>query len=237
MPLPVRDSCVDVLEALLVKDALADAVPLDWGAKLTLNDTLLPAARVIGKESPLTLNSDVLMPALVIVMLEPVAVKDAGRLLLCPTVTLPKLNVAGLTANCPETVAVPAMEMVSEESVASEITETDPEALPPEVGANTVPKVKLCPEASVIGSVNPVTRKPVPVTAAWLTVTLEPPVLVRVSDWVALPFTGTLPKLMLESLVLRTPAVAEDPEAIPVPETGTSRAVGWVVAAELVTVP
>jgi len=39
------------------------------------------------------------------------------------------------------------MEIVSVELAASEITEIDPVALPPEVGAKTVPKVKLCPAA------------------------------------------------------------------------------------------
>ncbi len=99
VPPPVRDCWTDELEALLVKAALAEAAPLDWGLKVTVNDTLLPAASVIGRESPPTVNSDVLMLAPVIVMLEPPAVRDADRLLLCPTVTLPKFNVPGLTAN------------------------------------------------------------------------------------------------------------------------------------------
>lgn len=42
-----------------------------------------------------------------------------------------------------------------------------------------------------------------------MTVTLDAPVFVRVSDWVALPATCTLPKVRLESLVLSTPGVAE----------------------------
>src|SRR5713101_5763229 len=208
VPLPVRDCWADELEALLVKAALADAAPLDWGAKLTVNEMLLPAARVTGRESPLTVNSDVLMLAPVIVMLEPPAVRDADKFLLCPTVTLPKFNVAGLTDNWPETVVVPAMEMVSVGFAASEITEIDPVALPPEVGANTVPKVKLCPALKVRGRLSPVTLKPVPETLAWVTVTLVPPVLVRVSDKVLVLPTGTLLKSRLESLVLNTPAIA-----------------------------
>ena len=134
-PLPVRDCWADGLEALLANDALAEAVPLDWGAKVTVNDTLLPAARVSGREIPLTVNSEVLMLAFDTVMLEPLAVSEAVRLLLCPTVTLPKFSVAGLTANWPETVAVPAREMVSVGLEASETTEIDPVALPPVVGA------------------------------------------------------------------------------------------------------
>ena len=99
MPLPVKDCGTDELDALLVNDALAAAAPLDCGVKLTVNDTVLPAARVTGKEMPLTVNSDVLILAPVTVMLEPLALSDADRLLLCPTVTLPKFSVAGLTAS------------------------------------------------------------------------------------------------------------------------------------------
>ena len=99
------------MEALLANDALAVAVPLDWGVNSIVNDTVLPEATVTGRERPLTLNSDVLIPAAVIVMLEPLAVSDAGRLLLCPTVTLPKFREPGLTANWPGTVAVPVMVM------------------------------------------------------------------------------------------------------------------------------
>src|SRR5713226_1107113 len=100
------------------------------------------------------------------------------------------------------------MEMVSVGSEASDTTEIDPVALPPEVGANTVPKVKLCPALKVRGRLSPVTLKPVPETLAWVTVTLVPPVLVRVSDKVLVLPTGTLLKSRLESLVLNTPAVA-----------------------------
>ena len=99
------------------------------------------------------------------------------------------------------------MEMVSVGSEASDTTEIDPVALPPEVGANTVPKVKLCPAFRVRGRLSPVTLKPVPETLVWVTVTLVPPVLVRVSDKVLVLPTGTLLKSRLESLVLNTPAV------------------------------
>src|ERR1700675_5024123 len=39
-------------------------------------------------------------------------------------------------------------------------------------------------------------------------VTFAPPELVSVSDWLAVPLIGTLPKFRLESLVLSTPAAA-----------------------------
>ena len=98
--------------------------------------------------------------------------------------------------------------MFSVELEASEVTAIDPLAFPPDVGAKTVPKVKLCPAARVSGNVNPVTRKPVPETLAWLTVTVLPPVLVKVSDKVLVLFSGTVEKSRLESLVLNAPAPA-----------------------------
>lgn len=192
---------------MLVKAAEAAAVPLAWGVNLTLNDALWPADRVSGRDSPLTVNSEVVMPAFVTVMLEPLAVSVPVRLLLCPTITLPKFRVAGLTASWPVTVAVPASEMVSVALEASDITEIVPVAPPPVVGANATPKVKLCPALRVMGRDNPVTRKLLTETLAWLMVTLEPPELVRVSDWVPLFPTATLPKLRLGSLLLSTPAV------------------------------
>ena len=97
---------------------------------------------------------------------------------------------------------------MSVELAASETTEMDPVALPPVVGANTVPKVKLCPVVKVRGTLNPVIRKPVPETLAWLTVTVLLPVLVKVSDKVLVLLTGTMEKSRLESLALNAPAPA-----------------------------
>jgi len=108
-----------------------------------VNATLLPAARVTGRESQLIVNSEVLMLAEVTVILEPLAVSDAVMLFVWPTLTLPKLTADGPTANCPATVAVPTIEMVRVGLEASDTTEIDPDLLPPVVGVNTTPKVKL----------------------------------------------------------------------------------------------
>ena len=55
------------------------------------------------------------------------------------------------------------------------------------------------------------TLNPVPEAWACVMVTLVPPELVKVSVWLAVPFTGTLPKLRLESLLLSKPGVATLP--------------------------
>ena len=100
---------------------------------------------------------------------------------------------------------MPASEIVSFGLEASETTEIDPAALPPVVGVKVAPKVKLCPGARVRGKSSPVTLKTVPETLAWVMVTLDPPVLVRVSDWVAGAAQLHAEKSRLESLVLSTP--------------------------------
>ena len=55
---------------------------------------------------------------------------------------------------------------MSVEFEASDVTAIDPVALPPAVGAKTVPKVKLWPGLNVMGRLNPVALKPKPETLA-----------------------------------------------------------------------
>jgi hypothetical protein len=104
---------------------------------------------------------------------------------------------------------------------ASESTEIRPVLLPPVAGANIVPKVKLCPGLKVRGRLNPVILKPLPETVAWVTLTGEPPVLVRVSERVLLLPTGMLGKSRLESLVLSAPPGVVVVAATATPVTGT----------------
>jgi hypothetical protein len=86
-----------------------------------------------------------------------------------------------------------------------------PVALPPVVGAKTAPKVKLCPGARVFGKGNPLTLNPAPEGLTWEIVRLEPPELVKVSGRVLLFPDCTLPKLTLEGLAPRMPAVTPVP--------------------------
>ena len=86
---------------MLTKARLAEAVPDACGEKMTLNDAVLPAAIVRGKEIPLTLNSELFPPIeeTVTGALLALSVPVCAKVL--PTVTLPKLMVAGVTASCP----------------------------------------------------------------------------------------------------------------------------------------
>jgi hypothetical protein len=127
----------------LAKDSVADATPLDCGVNITVTDALFPALMVIGKEGPVTTNSELLLVADVTVTLAPEAVSVPPRVALFPTVTLPKLNVDGETVNWPAEVPVPvpvsgtvrlAIHVGFEKTIF-------PEALPLEAGANVRVKV------------------------------------------------------------------------------------------------
>ena len=70
---PVTTSVVDGAEALLAKEMFAEAVPLVWGANVTVKGTLCPAAMVRGRAMPLKPNSVLLELPEDTVTLEPVA--------------------------------------------------------------------------------------------------------------------------------------------------------------------
>ena len=70
---PVTTSVVEEVEALLVKEMLALAVPLVCGANVTVNGILCPAAMVRGRVMPLKRNSELLELPEDMVTLEPVA--------------------------------------------------------------------------------------------------------------------------------------------------------------------
>lgn len=72
--------------------------------------------------------------------------------------------------------------MLSGELDASDTIDTVPLAEPAPVGAKVTVKVTLWFEDSVAGKVNPLTEKTAPETLAWDIVTVDPPVLVTVSD-------------------------------------------------------
>lgn len=148
-----------------------------------------------------------------------------------PTVTLPKLSVAGLLASCPASTPVPESGIASVGFGAFEVSVTLPLAAPAVCGANVTLKVVLCPAATVAGVVIPLRVNPVPVIAACEIVTLVPPVLVTVSEAVCCEPTVTLPKSSLDGLL------ASDPAAIPVPERATfvaaSEALLFIVAVAL----
>jgi hypothetical protein len=67
---------------------------------------------------------------------------------------------------------------------ASEVIETFPLKLPEDCGAKIAVIDALCPGAKVKGVLNPEMLKPAPVAPACVMVSLVPPVLLSVLDWV-----------------------------------------------------
>src|SRR5208283_1925690 len=127
----------------------------------------------------------------------PVLVTVSDRDCLLPTVTLPKLRLVGLGDRSPGEIPVPDNGMVSVGFDALEVMVTLPLAPAAEVGANETLKVVLCPAVRVTGAVVPLRLNPVPLIATCEMVTLDPPVLVTVSDRDCLLPTATLPTLKM----------------------------------------
>ena len=137
----------------------------------------------------------------------------------------------GETVSCPAAaVPVPESGIVKVGFEALEVMVTLPLAAPAEVGANDTLKLVLCPEVSVTGAVIPVMLNPVPLTPTAEMVTLDPPVLVTVSDRVCLFPTTTLPKLRLVGFDESAPG------AVPVPDNGMVK-VGLEAFEVIVTSP
>jgi hypothetical protein len=150
----------------------------------------------------------------IVTLVPPVLVIDSESDGSPPNVTLPKLRLAGLAPRVPPETPVPDSAIVSVESEAFELMVTVPLALPPAWGANRTLNVVLCDALSVSGVVMPVSPKPVPLTEACETVTLDPPVLGRVTVWDCWLPTVTLPKVSLPGFSESCPGVDAE---VPVP--------------------
>ena len=195
---------------LIVSAPLTD--PAVAGVKTAVKTALCPALRVRGSPGPVTPNPLPLAVALVTVTASPpVFVTVTGAVLFVPTVTLPKSTLAGLGVSAPPVNPVPESAMLSGELEASDVIFTDPAAAPALVGENATLKLTLWLTPTVVGSVRPLMENPVPAADAAVIVTATPPVFVRVSDFVLVVPTCTLPKAMLEGFGVSTPGTTPEP--------------------------
>ena len=80
-----------------------------------------------------------------------------------------------------------------------------PFTLPAVVGLNRIWKLAVCCGARVMGKLKPVVLKPAPLTVSCVTVTLELPVLDRISVWLWFVPAGTFPKLRLAGAAASMP--------------------------------
>jgi hypothetical protein len=143
------------LEALLTKVRVAVAVPLVCGVNVTLYGRLCPTESTAGRDSPLMVNSGLVLVADETVTAAPVALRDELRVELVPTTTSPKLRRAGETPSWPGAVPVPDEAMTSGELPAFEtrVRFAVMEVAVP--GAKVTLNVTLCPADKSVGSVSP----------------------------------------------------------------------------------
>lgn len=170
---------------------------------------------MVGRETPESANSLLLMPAAETVTGDPVAPRVAVRERFAPTTTLPKLRLAGETDNWPCAVSVPESAIFSVESFAVDRTASVPLADPVDAGAKVTVKVTLCFEERVTGKVSPLTEKPVPLTVASEIVSAAPPALVSVSERSELLLFCTLPKESVDDDATRAETPLESLGATP----------------------
>lgn len=213
-PVPVRGMVSVGLVALLVIERFPLTSPVAVGVKMTLKVFVWPAVKVTGKLSPVILKPAGADAAVMVTLVPPELVRVSERVVLEPTVTLPKLRLVGLAVSAPGATPVPDIGIVSVGLVALLDTEMLPVAAPVVVGAKLALKLVLWPAFSVKGKLRPVMLKPVPVAVAAVMVMLVPPELVSVSESVCVLFNCTLPKLRLDGFAVSAPA------ASPVPVSG-----------------
>jgi hypothetical protein len=168
---------------------------------------------VLGKDIPPRMNSELLEVAEDRTALEPVAVRVAVRLLLVPTVTLPKLRAVALEVICPAEIPSPDRAIDKSGFEAFETIAIRPLVFPPALGVNRMLKVTLCLLFRLRGNLRLLKLNPAPVTFTWEIVTVELPELVNVSYWARLFPTWILPKLTLIGLAAMSFPVVEDEDA------------------------
>lgn len=132
-------------------------------------------------------------------------VNVSETLALLPIATLPSERLDGFGLSVPCDTPVPATGILRLGFEPLDVMVMFPLAVPVVAGAKVTLNEALCPAASVTGSERPLKVNPVTLTDAAEIVTLVPPLLVRVSDWLLLVPTVTLPKLMLLGLGERPP--------------------------------
>ncbi len=69
------------------------------------------------------------------------------------------------------------------------------------VGSNCTPRLVICPGVNVDRRMGPASENPAPVTVAEMMVTDAVPVDVKVTVWVAIVFSATLPNPTLVALM------------------------------------
>ena len=183
MPVPLNAIVAGEFVAVLVMVTLPERLAALTGANVTLNVVDCPAASVSGTVSPATLNPVPLSLICETVTPElPVLVTVTLCVVLVPVATLPKLSETGLAVSCSaDATPVPASATTSGELGALLTSVTLPVKLLALAGVNPTVKVEVPPGATVSGNVRPVRLKPLPASAACVTLRFAVPVFLIVS--------------------------------------------------------
>jgi hypothetical protein len=131
-----------------------------------LNEVLLPAASVSGKLRLLTVYPAPAAVCVTVMLEPPELVNVSGKVLVLPTVTLPKLKLGVPADSAPAAAAVPVTGAVSVAFEASLLMERLKLSVLADCGANTTLNDVLWPAANVRGRVKPVRLYPAPLNVA-----------------------------------------------------------------------
>jgi hypothetical protein len=159
---PVPESGMAKAEPLLVIARFTVLLPVEVGAKATVNEVLCPAFKVTGKLRPLTVNPAPAATCVTVMLDPPELVKVSGRDWVPPVVTLPKLRLGALALKLPVAAAVPETGTIKLEFDASLLIERLKLSVPAACGANVMLKGTLCPARKVIGRLSPEVLYPAP---------------------------------------------------------------------------
>ena len=187
------------LEAFEVMVTLPLADPDIVGANATVKLVLWPAIKVIGplippsvKPAPLTATCEIVM----LDVLELVTVSESDCVL--PTVTLPKLKLAGFEPREPDAIPLPASEIVAGLFVASLVMVLVALKAPAAAGVKENVMVAFWPAAIETGSVGLVTAKYfVDMESLLIVIEVLPVFVAEITSALLLP-AFTLPKLSAE---------------------------------------
>jgi hypothetical protein len=182
---------------LFVTVKLPVVVPTVVGANLAVSATLCEGASVRGVVAPLM---EIPLPLAAIcdmVTLEfPVFESCTVCVAELPAFTFPKLTLVGESAMVyAAATPVPFNATVAVGFCASLVIDIAPLIAPAATGANFASNATDCPAEIVTGAANPLMLNPPPVTPIWLTCMFVWPEFFRVTAFVPLPSTSTLPKL------------------------------------------
>ena len=177
-PVPASGTMNGELNVLFISVRLPEGLLAEVGAKLTMKVGEPPGATESGSVSPEKLKPVPTSDAWVRLRFAvPGLLMTSVWVLVTPTVTLPKLTLAGMTEICGCT-PLPFSEIVVGELVALLAKLRLPVTLPAVAGAKLTLSERLWPAARVAAPVKPLTVNPAPVMAICERLTLAVPVFV-----------------------------------------------------------